>query len=198
MLSVTLVISRFWIGMYIVVVCLPRIGKVCGKQKLLSRYEYAVLEYELEDSQWKRTSVLAQPLADNSEGTELSSYPQYADDLTLNSGKFKLEDDCEDPFEIEEDIKIVKGLKQISQQIIKSCKRDHMGDNSNIDHHEHSVSGEDTTCWECIQRECKYCEKCQETHSTRLPREGKMLIILGQKEHFHFSNSRQRWDTGVD
>ena len=152
--SVTLVASVFWIGMYIFVICLPGVGKVWGNKKFLSRYRYAVLEYDLEDSRWKRKCVLAQP----SEG-------QYAEDLTQCSGEFKINNDCEDSFEVEEDTKCLNGLKNICC----FCSSTALSTEGKT-----SVKGKTST------------ERKMPTEK-KTSTEGKMLIILGQKEDFQLN-----------
>ena len=146
--SVTLVASVFWIGMYIFVICLPGVGKVWGNKKFLSRYRYAVLEYDLEDSRWKRKRVLAQP----SEG-------QYAEDLTQCSGEFKIDNDCEDSFEVEEDTKCLNGLKNICCFCSSAA----------------------------LSTEEKNSAERKMPTEKKTSTEGKMLIILGQMEDFQLN-----------
>ena len=102
MLSVTLVISLFWVAMYITVIWLPGFGIELERNKFFRNYAYVVIKGEMDKSEWVQ-KVLTQPAASG----------QGYTDRTVSSGNIEHDESYTSPgitLTFGEDITLRRGL----------------------------------------------------------------------------------------
>ena len=187
MLIAALVLSLVCLGMYFFIIFLPGVGTVLENKKFLSRYEYAILEARMVDSEWVQ-SVHAQPATvapPTGHEVSLQTFTEYSDsksqrNLTESSGDFTVDESYGSasvslPFE--DDATCRNGLVYIFKRFCDfrvCCKCDCFRRCMTG-----SQSEEGITCWGWVKNKCKRDKSSAREEDEEMI----MLTYLGNKKN---------------